>query len=380
MTDVWSGVFPAAVTHFRDDQSLNLPATLKHLDAMVAAGVHGLIVLGTVGENCSLEYAEKVDVLKAAVCQVRGRVPVLTGVAECSTALACRFAADAKKAEEEKRTAEAKAARQKKLAEAKAAADAKKAEEAKRTAEAKAAREKKQAEAEELNLVNSRNALQDQLTGLANRRSFFLSLERLLQQNPNEPPVIGIIDLDGFKPVNDVFGHSAGDLVLKETARRFAALAGSEAVVSRLGEPATMRVGLVCNAVGLLLLAPPEGGWWLLVPALALLVAGQGVLAPTLSSAVAARAPDRARGESLGIQQAAGGLARVTGPALAGLLFERIGPAAPYYVGAGLERQSVINCDGIHTLTKASLTAYAGTVEEDTMDQVCSAIGYALGC
>jgi len=95
--------------------------------------------------------------------------------------------------------------------------------------------EKKQAEAEELNLVNSRNALQDQLTGLANRRSFFLSLERMLQQNPDEPPVIGIIDLDGFKPVNDVFGHSAGDLVLKETARRFTAIAGNEAVVSRLG-------------------------------------------------------------------------------------------------------------------------------------------------
>ena len=95
--------------------------------------------------------------------------------------------------------------------------------------------EKKQAEAEELNLVNSRNALQDQLTGLANRRSFFLSLERMLQQNPDEPPAIGIIDLDGFKPVNDVFGHSAGDLVLKETARRFTALAGNEAVVSRLG-------------------------------------------------------------------------------------------------------------------------------------------------
>lgn len=95
--------------------------------------------------------------------------------------------------------------------------------------------EKKQAEAHELNLVNSRNALQDQLTGLANRRSFFLSLERILQEQPKEPPVIGIIDLDGFKPVNDIFGHSAGDLVLKETARRFTALAGSEAVVSRLG-------------------------------------------------------------------------------------------------------------------------------------------------
>lgn len=95
--------------------------------------------------------------------------------------------------------------------------------------------EKKQAEAEELNRVNSRNALQDQLTGLANRRSFFLSLERMLLERPKEPPVIGIIDLDGFKPVNDVFGHAAGDLVLKETARRFAMLAGSEAVVSRLG-------------------------------------------------------------------------------------------------------------------------------------------------
>jgi 4-hydroxy-tetrahydrodipicolinate synthase len=94
----WSGVFPAAVTHFRDDQSLDLPATLKHLDAMIGAGAHGMIMLGTVGENCSLEYAEKLQVLKATVEHVRGRVPVLTGVAESSTRLACRFAADAQKA------------------------------------------------------------------------------------------------------------------------------------------------------------------------------------------------------------------------------------------------------------------------------------------
>ncbi len=93
----------------------------------------------------------------------------------------------------------------------------------------------KQAEAEELNLVNSRNALQDQLTGLANRRSFFLSLEKMLLEHPSSPPVIGIIDLDGFKPVNDVFGHAAGDLVLKETARRFVSLLGDQGIVSRLG-------------------------------------------------------------------------------------------------------------------------------------------------
>jgi 4-hydroxy-tetrahydrodipicolinate synthase len=98
MTVTWRGVFPAATTQFHDDQSLNLQGTADHLERMLRAGVHGLIVLGTVGENCSLEYGEKLDVLRTAVEQVAGRVPLLTGVAECSTALACRFAADARKA------------------------------------------------------------------------------------------------------------------------------------------------------------------------------------------------------------------------------------------------------------------------------------------
>jgi 4-hydroxy-tetrahydrodipicolinate synthase len=93
----WSGVFPAAITHFKSDLSLDLPATLKHLDVMIAAGVHGMIMLGTVGENCSHEYAEKLQVLKATVEHVNKRVPVLTGVAECTTKLACRFAEDAAK-------------------------------------------------------------------------------------------------------------------------------------------------------------------------------------------------------------------------------------------------------------------------------------------
>jgi 4-hydroxy-tetrahydrodipicolinate synthase len=93
----WRGVFPAAITHFRDDQSLDLPALLKHLDVMIEAGINGLIMLGTVGENCSLEYGEKLEVLRAVVPHVGGRIPVLSGVAECSTRLACRFAADAQK-------------------------------------------------------------------------------------------------------------------------------------------------------------------------------------------------------------------------------------------------------------------------------------------
>jgi dihydrodipicolinate synthase/N-acetylneuraminate lyase len=91
----WRGVFPAATTQFRDDGSLDLGATMAHVDAMIDAGIDGLIMLGTVGENCSLEATEKREVLKATVAHVGGRVPVLSGVAEYTTALACRFAKDA---------------------------------------------------------------------------------------------------------------------------------------------------------------------------------------------------------------------------------------------------------------------------------------------
>ncbi|HYT91040.1 MAG TPA: dihydrodipicolinate synthase family protein [Gemmataceae bacterium] len=98
MTVTWHGVYPAITTQFHSDQSLDLKGTTDHVERMLKAGVHGIIALGTVGENCSLEYREKLDVLRATVEQVNRRVPVLTGVAECSTALACRFAADGRKA------------------------------------------------------------------------------------------------------------------------------------------------------------------------------------------------------------------------------------------------------------------------------------------
>ena len=50
------------------------------------------------------------------------------------------------------------------------------------------------------------------------------------------------------------------------------------------------------------------------------------------------------------------------------------------YEEAGLDRPSVINCDGLHTITKASLTTHAGSVSEPTMERICAAISYALGC
>ena len=45
-----------------------------------------------------------------------------------------------------------------------------------------------------------------------------------------------------------------------------------------------------------------------------------------------------------------------------------------------LARSSVVNCDGIHTLTQASLAVHVGAVSDATMQEVCSAISYALGC
>jgi len=98
MQATWHGVYPAVTTQFKNDHSLDLEGTARHIEKLLEAGVHGLIMLGTVGENCSLEYPEKLEVLRTALRQARGRVPVLTGVAEYTTALACRFAADAQKA------------------------------------------------------------------------------------------------------------------------------------------------------------------------------------------------------------------------------------------------------------------------------------------
>ncbi len=95
MDATWTGVYPATTTQFTSDQALDLEATAAHVNTLIEAGVHGLVMLGTVGENTALEPEEKRDVLKAAVETARGRVPVLSGVAECSTALACRFAEDA---------------------------------------------------------------------------------------------------------------------------------------------------------------------------------------------------------------------------------------------------------------------------------------------
>ena len=93
----WAGVFPAATTQFADDYSVDIAATQKVQDALVRDGVHGMIVMGTVGENNSLDAEEKRTVLKAAVEAVARRVPVIAGVSELDTRRAIAFARDAEK-------------------------------------------------------------------------------------------------------------------------------------------------------------------------------------------------------------------------------------------------------------------------------------------
>lgn len=94
----WQGVFPAATTQFGPDHSVDLDATIRHLRLLVDEGANGLILLGTVGENGSLDPAEKIELLSAAVEAIDGRVPVLSGVSERVTHAAARFVQQAQAA------------------------------------------------------------------------------------------------------------------------------------------------------------------------------------------------------------------------------------------------------------------------------------------
>ena len=93
----WAGVFPAATTQFDVDLQVDIPATQAVQAALVRDGVHGLVLLGTVGENNSLSAEEKRAVLRAAVEVVGGKVPIITGVSEFTTASAVAYARDAER-------------------------------------------------------------------------------------------------------------------------------------------------------------------------------------------------------------------------------------------------------------------------------------------
>jgi 4-hydroxy-tetrahydrodipicolinate synthase len=81
----WSGVFPAVTTKLQADGALDLAATQASIDRLINNAVSGIIVLPMLGENASLSQPERDAVLSAAKEAVAGRVPLLCGLAECST-------------------------------------------------------------------------------------------------------------------------------------------------------------------------------------------------------------------------------------------------------------------------------------------------------
>jgi 1-pyrroline-4-hydroxy-2-carboxylate deaminase len=97
MKPYWSGVFPAITTQLHKDGSLDLDATATHAEALIKSGVAGMIFLGSLGENQPMVGEEKRRVIEAMVKVVNGRIPVLSGVAETSTAEALRYTREVEK-------------------------------------------------------------------------------------------------------------------------------------------------------------------------------------------------------------------------------------------------------------------------------------------
>lgn len=81
----WRGVFPAVTTKFDANGDVDLPAMGAHLEWQIESGVHGIIVLGSLGENSTLNMAEKRQIVQCFSEKIAGRLPLLACIAESGT-------------------------------------------------------------------------------------------------------------------------------------------------------------------------------------------------------------------------------------------------------------------------------------------------------
>lgn len=87
----WHGVFPAVTTQFTADDGLDLNAMAAHLEFQLEAGVHGVIILGSLGENATLDPQEKLELVRFFHAQLAGRTPLVVCIAESGTREALQF-------------------------------------------------------------------------------------------------------------------------------------------------------------------------------------------------------------------------------------------------------------------------------------------------
>jgi len=93
----WEGVMPAVTTKFTNDDTLDLAMFEKNIQAQIDAGVHGIILGGTLGEASTLEQDEKETLIKKSLELTDGKIPVIMNVAEQSTKGAIGAAQQAEK-------------------------------------------------------------------------------------------------------------------------------------------------------------------------------------------------------------------------------------------------------------------------------------------
>lgn len=93
----WKGVFPALLTPFTQNEELDLRMYEKNLQAQLDAGVHGIIIGGSLGEASTITEKEKEELTEFSVEYINGKIPVIVNIAESTTKEAIQQAAHAKK-------------------------------------------------------------------------------------------------------------------------------------------------------------------------------------------------------------------------------------------------------------------------------------------
>ena len=93
----WKGVFPALLTPFTKDEQLDLAMYQINLQAQLDAGIHGIIIGGSLGEASTITVKEKEEMTRFSLEYINGKIPVIVNIAETTTAEAIQQAANAKK-------------------------------------------------------------------------------------------------------------------------------------------------------------------------------------------------------------------------------------------------------------------------------------------